>query len=210
MADPLGELLSDGLAAPLGAVIAAVGRGVAEAQAALDAASLAQTLSVYDTEGDEGMALLRDIGYRPTFYVLPETTCEVQVSMRIGGSGAADGSAGGGLSPARTYVAPVDAGFANRYGYQASGAAKLTFKIIPVPPPTALDESRPVPVLLDDPAETAVQKLESLGFTAATVDTDGQPVALADRPRYTVAAQDSAARAFRPIGSVITLTLKKG
>ncbi|WP_339913740.1 PASTA domain-containing protein [uncultured Brevundimonas sp.] len=209
MTDSLGELLSDGLAAPLGAVIAAVGRGVAEAQAALDAASLAQTLSVYDAEGDEGMALLRDIGYRPTFYVLPETTCEVQVSMRVGGTGAADGSAGGGLSAARTYVVPVDAGFANRYGYQANGAAKLTFKVVPVPPPTALDESRPVPALLDDPAETAVQKLETLGFIVATVNADGQPVALSDRPRFKVAAQDSVARTFRPIGSVITLTLKK-
>ena len=31
--------------------------------------------------------VISEIGYRPNFYVLPETTCEVQVSLRVGGSG---------------------------------------------------------------------------------------------------------------------------
>ena len=208
MAGPLGDLLSDGLAAPLGAVIAAVGHGVADAQAALDAASLAQTLAVYESEGDTGTALLRDIGYRPTFYVLPETTCEVQVSMRVGGSGGPDGSAGGGRFGARTYITPVDAGFASRYGFQSNAAAKLTFKIVPVPPPNALDDARPVPTLIGRMGDAAASAVEARGFVAATVDGDDKPVAVADRAGMIVTAQDSGSQTLLPIGSTIILTLK--
>ena len=205
--------MSDGLAAPLGGVIAAVGRGVAEAQAALDQASLAQTLALYETEGDAAVTLLREIGYRPTFYALPETSCEVQVSMRIGGSGGPDGSAGtsgsGSLGSARSYVTPVDAGFASRYSYQAQAAAKLTFKIVPVPPPSALDDGRPVPNLVGRTSEDAVQKLESLGFVASTVDPAEQVIAADRRAGLRVTAQDSLALSLRPIGTTVTLTLTK-
>ncbi len=210
MAGPLGDLLSDGLAAPLGAVIAAVGHGVADAQAALDAAALAQTLAIYNTEGDAGLALLREIGYRPTFYVLPETTCEVQVSMRVGGSGGPDGSAGGGIAGARTYITPIDAGFASRYNFQADAAAKLTFKIVPVPPPAALDDVRQVPGLTGRAAGTAVASLEGLGFVAVAQGADGKLVAAADLASMIVTAQDSAPLTLRPIGATITLTVVTG
>lgn len=218
MATPLGDLMSDGLATPLGGVIAAVGRGVAEAQAALDQASLAQTLALYDTEGDAGVLMLREIGYRPTFYVLPETTCEVQVSMRIGGSGGPDGSAGsaaGGSAvgmprTARTYVTPVDAGFANRYSYVAQAAAKLTFKIVPVPPPLALDDGRPVPNVVGLQADEAAQRLASIGFAAANVNAAGKPIDAAQAAGLLVSQQDSGPLALRPIGSTVTLTLVGG
>ncbi len=214
MANDVASLMSDGLASPLGDVIAAVGRGVAEAQAALDAASLSQTLALYDTEGDAALTLLRDIGYRPTFYVLPETSCEVHVSMRIGGSGGPDGSAGtalvpGAVSKARTYITPVDAGFATRFGFQAQAAAKLTFKIVPVPPPSALDDTRPVPNLVDRKAEDAVATLETLGFEAVTLDARGESIAVTARPGLLVASQDLVARSLQPIGSRVTLVLRQ-
>lgn len=211
MATPLGDLLSDGLAAPLGDVIAAVGRGVAEAQAALDQASLAQTLALYESEGDSAITLLREIGYRPTFYVLPETTCEVHVSMRVGGSSGPDGSAGtggnGALGTARTYITPVDAGFANRYDYEAKAAAKLTFKIVPVPPPLALDDNRPVPNVVGRKVEDALKTLNSLGFAAVTVNSAGKVIDANKREGLLVSAQDSLALKLHPVGSTITLTL---
>ncbi|QMW22857.1 PASTA domain-containing protein [Sandaracinobacteroides saxicola] len=209
MADTLGDLMSDGLASPLGDVIAAVGRGVADAQAALDAASLKATLAVYETEGDAGAALLREIGYRPTFYVLPETTCEVQLSMRVGGSGGADGSAGSLPGAGRTYVTPVDAGFQQRYGFLAQGAAKLTFKVVPVPPPSALDEARPVPDLVGRDAVAAATALGTLGLVAATVTGDGKAIPPEKREGLVVAAQDVPAPRLVPIGGTVTLTLKK-
>lgn len=214
MGNPVTELMSDGLSAPLGEVIAAVGRGVAEAQAALDAASIQATLDVYAEDGDAGTALLREIGYQPTFYVLPETSCEVQVSMRVGGSGGADGSAGNAANArlagrARTYVTPVDAGFQQRYSFLAQAAAKLTFKIVPVPPPSALDNSRPVPDFTTERTaiEDAVARLQRLGLAAELVDAGGNPLDVATAPQgLVVIAQGAPPHSLQPAGAVITLT----
>lgn len=212
MTNPVVDLLSDGLASPLGEVIAAVGRGVAEAQAALDAASLKATLDIYGEDGDPGTALLREIGYQPTFYVLPETTCEVQVSMRIGGTGGPDGSAGGtaingAVGRARTYVTPVDAGFQQRYGFQAQAAAKLTFKIVPVPPLLALDSMRPVPALIGQTVATASTRLAGIGLQVALIDASGRTVDAATAAASAVTAQDAPPNSLRAIGDVVTLTI---
>lgn len=209
MPDDLRELIGDGFASPLGDVIAAVGRGVAEAQAALDRGSLDATLALYDTEGDAGTQLLREIGYRPTFYVLPETSCEVQVSMRVGGSGGADGSANGSVNGgARTYVTPLDAGFANRFSYAANASAKLTFKIVPVPPPAVLDESRPAPNLIGLPGPDAAARLDTLGLVAAFVGADGAALADAAVATARVSEQSPAALGLVPLGESVRLVMK--
>lgn len=209
--NPVADLLAESVAAPLGEVIAAVGQGVAEAQRALDDAALAATLAIYSGQGDAGVALLRDIGYRPTFYVLPDTSCEVQVSMRIGGTGGADGSAGtaglpGAIGKGRTYVTPVDAGFQQRFGFQASAAAKLTFRIVPVPPPSALDDARPIPDLTGKSAPDAVAELARLGLAASLVDKNGK--AVADPAGRKVAAQGIEAGRLAPLAEPVVLTLE--
>ena len=208
------DLLAESLAAPLGEVIAAVGQGVADAQRALDDAALAATLAIYEQQGDAGAELLREIGYRPTFYVLPDTSCEVQVSMRVGGSGGADGSAGtarrpGHIGKARTYVTPVDAGFQQRFGFEARAAAKLTFRIVPVPPPAALDDARPMPTLEGQPVPDVLAALDRLGLSAALLDVDGKAVADDAAAAMTVKSQSVAAGRLVPIASSITLTLIK-
>ncbi|PVM71322.1 PASTA domain-containing protein [Caulobacter radicis] len=213
MSQDAADLLSESLATPLGEVIAAVGRGVAEAQAALDQASLAATLAMYESDGDEGLETLRSIGYQPTFYVLPETTCEVQVSMHIGGTGGADGSAGtsgqaAAIGKARTYVTPVDAAFQQRYAFQASGAAKLTFKIVPVPPPAALDDAAPMPEVRGLTGAAAVAALSARGFTAAFVDAKGEAVPAEKAADQTVASQDAPPKALVRTTNAVTLGLK--
>ena len=212
MANPVTELLSDGLSSPLGEVIAAVGRGVADAQAALDAASLKATLDIYAEDGDAGTALLREIGYQPTFYVLPETSCEVQVSMRIGGTGAADGSAGNGanagaIGRTRTYVTPVDAGFQQRYGFLAQGATKLTFKIVPVPPPAAVDGTRPVPDLAGLSVKDAAARLLRVDFNLRVLNADGTEADAAAMSDKMVSTQDMMANSLRPSGSIVTVMI---
>ncbi|MFT4252393.1 MAG: hypothetical protein QM608_07905 [Caulobacter sp.] len=212
MAQDASELLSESLATPLGEVIAAVGRGVAEAQAALDQGSLNASLAIYEADGDEGLEMLRSIGYQPTFYVLPETTCEVQVSMRIGGTGGADGSAGttgrsGAIGQARTYVTPVDAAFQQRYGFQASGAAKLTFKIVPVPAPAALDDAAPMPEVRGLSGADAVALMATRGLAAEFVDAKGQGVSAADAAKQTVKTQDAPPRALVRTTNAVILGL---
>lgn len=173
----LNQFVNDVVAAPLGDVIASVGEGVAEAQRALDDASLAQTLAIYDDHGDETAALLREIGYRPTFYALPETTGEVRVSLALGpGVGGSSGTSAGGRVRPRLYATPVDASYGNRYSFEANVAAKLTFKIVPVPPPDALEGLRVVPDVTEWLLADAIERLALLNLQASVVDSDGKPV----------------------------------
>jgi hypothetical protein len=217
MPPDLSKLVSDVTAAPLGDVIAAVGAGVAAAQAALDAGSLAQTLEIYSESGDAGLAMLRDIGYRPTFYTLPETTGEMQVSLRLSSGQAQNGAAPPprpqpGLQLARplrsrVYATPVDAGFRNQFGFDAQVTAKLTFKIVPVPPPLAMEDIRVVPALAGRTLAEAQLVLETLGLTAAAVDQADAAIA-EPKPDAMIIRTDPAAQTITPAGSTITLTLK--
>jgi hypothetical protein len=188
------ELMSEAFAVPLGEVIAAVGRGVGEAQAALDAASLAQTLALVETGASEAQKALAAIGYQPTFYVIPETSCEVQVSLRIGGTAAADGSAGGGSAigrsgNTRSYVTPIDASYANRFGFDAQATAKLSFRIVPVPPPATTEALRVMPDLVGKTGKQALTKMEELGLPARLVDANGATLTLAPNDNRKVRSQ---------------------
>lgn len=199
MPNELADLLNEVLASPLGSVIASVGEGVAEAQQALDEASLAKTLEIYRESDDDLLRVLREIGYRPTFYVLPETVGEVNVSMRLSGGGARQPAqprspafplAAGirpdllgrldsirKVQPVRAYITPVDASFQNRYNYEATASAKLTFKIVPVPPPPGVEELRVVPELMSSTVQSARSVLELLDLPARFVDRGGNVLA---------------------------------
>lgn len=215
MPDP--TLVPEMVAAPLGAVIASVGAGVADAQHALDEGSLAAVLELYTDSDDERIRLLQEIGYRPTFYTLPETTGEVKVSVRLGsGAAGSDGTAvkplpvtssatsistarlGLNVLPARLYATPVDAGYANRYGYSADVSATLTFTIKPVPAPQGADELRVVPELVGRSVDAARSALAALGLVAG----------LADEASGTVSAQDPAAGTIRALGDEVILTVR--
>lgn len=231
MSQNIRNLVEDVVASPLGEVIASVGRAVADAQQALDDAALAKTLEIYGEQGEEALRLLREIGYRPTFYTLPETTGEVRVSLSLtGGSSAAGTPAppqpGVNLSFARqglnlpairpkVYATPVDASFANRFGYQANLSAKLTFKIVPVPAPNGADELRIVPDFVNPPAGSEgssvtfgdAQRLAAeFSLELHVVNGEGEVVEEPDRSA-TIASQEPVAGSYARMGDSITLTL---
>src|SRR4051812_31416696 len=93
--------LLDALSAPVGELFAAVGRGVAEAQREMDAATLSALQEIYG-RGDGFYGELQRIGYRPTWYHIPEAEGELQVALSLAGQetrgGAPDGA---GLGRAR-------------------------------------------------------------------------------------------------------------
>ena len=92
MEDDLDPLLN-GLSGPLGDVIAQVGEGLAAAQQALDlqAVENLRALAVGESPADQS---LRDIGYRPTFYHIPECTVEMKVALADRPRGAGSGWVG--------------------------------------------------------------------------------------------------------------------
>ncbi|WP_203567262.1 PASTA domain-containing protein [Aestuariimicrobium ganziense] len=208
----LGRLVTDTVATPLGSVIAAVGHGVADAQQALDEASLAATLALVTSSEDDKLKLLQAIGYRPTFYALPETTGEVKVALKLG-SGAAGvpgasavpavrstagltalsalsstalSSGAVSINPARLglnapvgklYATPVDAGYANSFGYSADVSATVSFRIVPIPPPAGVEDLRLVPDLVGATVAAAREQAAALDLTVVVVDAAGTGVA---------------------------------
>ena len=133
----LRKLAQDIGAAPLGDLIASVGRGVAEAQAALDAESLEKSLALY-ADGDDLTRIMRETGYRPTFYAIPETEGELTLSMTVTGKKAprpaprtptftpvgTTALARRIAAAPRIYAAPVDGGYRNSYGFTGMTSAE--------------------------------------------------------------------------------------
>ena len=228
MKNDISELLREVVASPLGDVIASVGEGVADAQQALDEGPLAKSLEIYSEGGEEALRVLREIGYRPTFYALPETTGEVRVSMRLGKSAAGAGArrpAANALQPAvvaqlarigrnvafkpKIYATPVDASYANRFGYQANISAKLTFKIVPVPAPDGVDDLRVLPDFRDKTITDSLELAASIGLDLRVLDVAGL---LLDNPdgAAIVGQQDPSPEPprFTQVGDEIVLTVK--
>lgn len=152
---PLNQL-TDALSAPIGELIAAIGTGVAEAQQAMDAATIANVRALAQAGDAEGtLALLRQIGYQPTWYQIPEVSAEINVALTVSGSG----GAGGGV---RLLAAPVDASYSNRYNYELKAASTVRFRIVPVPPSPRAERMRAVPQLVGLSFQDAKARLDDM------------------------------------------------
>lgn len=193
------DLIKSTVASPISDLIASVGEGVAKAQASLDEGSLAATLDIYAEGDDEKLALMRDIGYRPTFYALPETIGEIQVALKMGISEPKSSTKRSlqrlatnrtGRAPvtkksATLYATPVDAAYSNTFGYSTELGAKVTFKIVPVPAPEGVEDLRVVPALVGKTIADALEITERLDLEIL-VPTTNPPVA----ETKTITAQD--------------------
>lgn len=164
--------LLDALSVPIGELIASVGRGVADAQRELDAASMASLRELY--QQNEGLyAELQRIGYRPTWYHIPEAEGELQVALTVSGqSGSAQPSSARALASGariKLYAAPVDAGYAAKYGFNLQATSKVRFRVVPVPPSVAAEALRVVPALVGLKLGEARERLAALGLPLAEI-----------------------------------------
>ncbi len=159
------QQLVDALSLPLGELIASVGRGVAEAQREMDAASISVLQEIY-SRGDGLFVELQRIGYRPTWYHIPEAEGDLQITLTAtseqtsGSAAAAPGS-----SRIKLYAAPVDAAYASRFGFNVQASSRVKFRIVPVPPSTAADSLQVVPLLVGMSVEAARARLDALNMT---------------------------------------------
>lgn len=196
----LRKLAQDIGAAPLGDLIASVGRGIAEAQAALDASSLEQCLALY-TEQDDLTRIMRETGYRPTFYTIPETEGELTLSLTITGNQAAaktDLVRRAATAP-RIYAAPVDGSYQNSYSFSSTVAAKVKFRIVAVPPPSGVEMARVVPTFIG----LTLTEAKNLAAEFDLLINDIEPL----KAEVKVTAQAPAAGTVTREGSTIVLTL---
>ncbi len=141
------------LNAPLPEMIRSLGVGIAEAQFALDKASIriAQLMSGFKIddsgklikdesslvvlkEGGEGISLLA-LGFTPTFYQFTETTIEVSMAISMSEEKSFSVGASFGVSYLGIVSASVNATYSQKYQYEASGSSRMTTKLVTVPAP---------------------------------------------------------------------------
>ncbi len=187
--------LLDSLSAPLGDVIAQVGANLAAAQQALDEQAILNFQLLYGETG-ERFAALREIGYRPTFYHIPECNVDVQIALTLNGRRQESGRPAG----VRLYAAPLDAGYTNAFAFSLQASSKLSFRIVPVPPPAALDRLVAVPALVDLAVADARARLETLGLVLATDPAEAPDAAI-------VRGQDPEPGGMVEEGSTVTIAI---
>ena len=171
--------------APIEGVIVALGKGIAEAQKALDLNSI-QTQEQIDSDP----ALSRP-GLQATWYQFPRVDLQLKLSLSIAEDrpvAAAAGSAGAGAAaavpitaaPTRRLIAqPVSASYQNHFNYNAEAASLITLSIVPVPAPRAGDQVTLPPRLTPDQAQAAA--LASPAKFATTTDSKGNKIPVANR-----------------------------
>ena len=215
-ADDLKEI-TRALSAPLGELIAAVGRGVAEAQWALDMHTVETFKAVYGGD-DATFEALRELGYQPTWFRIPEVAAEIYVTLsasgeeRSGGTAPAaktekDGAEQGDTTPGRIqlYATPVDASFSNTYDYQLRACSQLKFRIVPVPAPGHADGMKLVPKDLVG---------MSLRDAQALLTQQGIAYRIASQPYYEpsgderVTATEPQAKNILPAGQAVLLNFE--
>jgi hypothetical protein len=210
------QLFSELLGSPLGELISSVGQGVGDAQAALDHGALQQTLDIYDISKDEDRSdeelnlvnLIREMGYQPTFYTIPETEVEAQISLSLDlKSEQSTPTTGYTLSKYKVNATPLNAGNMNRYGLQANAMAKLKFKIVPVPPPPGSADLRLVPDF-SRWYETTKEMILRLGFTYELRDENDDLITDEEGlDGYDIVEQTPIAGTISKIGTQLVLKL---
>lgn len=192
--------LLDALSVPVGELIASVGRGVAEAQREMDLASIAALQQIY---GDgEGLFLeLQRIGYRPTWYHIPEVEGELQVALTVTGEetrNSTGSTSASTRSKIKLYAAPVDAGYASRFGFTLQATSRIKFRVVPVPPSTSAEALQVAPALVGLTLGEAKSRLVLLGIA-------GELPSAPDAAR--VSAQEPAAGTLLPTGGTVTVRI---
>ncbi len=159
---PIGR---DLLNVPMGDMIRQMAMAIADAQVDLDEASVrvaqimaGDTVTVEDeagntverqtrvTFGGEELSMI-ELGFSPTFYQFVDTLIEVKIAIKLTREHESQRTYKGtrrvmsfGRSGFRIYTTPVDATYSSKYTYTAEGSSLLRTKLVPVPPPTILEE----------------------------------------------------------------------
>jgi len=125
MADEIEEVL----VRPLGEVLARVGEGVAQAQRAMDLASIA-TQTLIDND-----PVLSEYGLQATWYHMPEVTLELKMSLAMKRETRTDTSGRVLVSKLRLLAAPYNAKLQNTLGLDVQGTSVVKARIVSIPPP---------------------------------------------------------------------------
>jgi enterochelin esterase-like enzyme len=157
------ENLSEIFAAPIEGVIAALGKGIADAQTELDHASAAAQ------EAINGDPVLSRSGVQATWYQFPR----VEMKLKLAVSVAQDTTTTTTATPTpvgapllRLVAQPVTASYQNRFNFDAQASSVITVTLVPVPNPSGADQGAVVPKMTTDDVQAtalATGKFETTG-----------------------------------------------
>jgi hypothetical protein len=129
--------------APLPEMIERLGTAIANAQFALDRTTM--TLAEQLTNPELGVTIggeqrtLLELGFTPTFYSLTEATIEVRVAFTASESQEFSLGATVGVNLGY-FAATVNASYAAKYSFSASGSSAITARFVSVPAPAVFTE----------------------------------------------------------------------
>jgi hypothetical protein len=167
--------------APIEGVIVALGKGIADAQSALD------QNSVKTQEAIDADPVLSRQGVQATWYQFPRVDLRLKLALTVvednPAPAAAPSLAPGApiktLAVARRLIAqPVSAAYQNHFNYDAQASSEITLSIVPVPPPRAADQSTIPPRMTADQVQTAA--LASPAGFVTTTDSNGNKIPVAN------------------------------
>jgi hypothetical protein len=163
---------SEVFSAPIQGVIAALGRGIAEAQTALDRGSV-QAQDEIDADPQ-----LASLGMQATWYQLPRVELELKLAMTMSEAPSTQTPRAAALSrglfkPVKLIAQPVSASYQNRFNYNVQAASTIKLSVVPVPPPAAGGQAV-APARLSPEEVQALALKSSAGFK--TVTQAGQAV----------------------------------
>ena len=162
------ENLSEIFAAPIEGVIAALGKGIADAQTELDQASVAAQ------EAISSNPVLAQSGIQPTWYQFPRV--ELKLKLAVSVAQETTTSAAATTSPRVRLVAqPVTASYQNRFNFDAQAASTVTVTMVPVPNPSGADQGTVVAKQTTDEVQTIALGTGKFATTGAGPNLSPSP-----------------------------------
>lgn len=145
--DPINEV-AEMMSVPMEELLTSLGRGVGAAQAALDRHSI-EIQQLIDSD-----PVLGQYGLQASWYQIPSTQLELKIAVAMQQPATpAPGvlpEASGFLSDLpfarplpRLWINPVNARYANQFGFNTTASSTVSLTIVPVPPPAAVTVARP-------------------------------------------------------------------
>jgi len=156
--------------APIEGIIVAMGKGVSEAQSALD------HNSIKSQEALDADPVLSRLGLQATWYQMPHVELQLKLAMAVTEDKPAPPSAPSAqaVSKFRLHAQPVSAAYQNHFNYNVQAASTITLSIVPVPAPRAADQSAVAPRLSTDQVQQAA--LASTTKFVTVTDPSGKKV----------------------------------
>jgi hypothetical protein len=164
--------------APVEHMIAALGRGISDAQSALDQNSIATQEKI------DSNPALHQLGLQATWYQMPRVDLQLKIALSVVSQPADEAAPLPLLAvPAasrvlRILAQPVSAAFQNHFNYDAQASSQITLSVVPVPAPGAGDQVT-VPATMT-PEEVHAAALGSAAPFTTARDPQGRTVPAAN------------------------------